>query len=51
MADLPSCRLDNESPPFTLVHVGVDYFGAFVVKERRSNLKRYGVIFSLEVSI
>lgn len=32
------------SPPFT--HVGVDTFGHFVVKERRTELKRWCIIFT-----
>lgn len=43
MADLPAKRC-VESAPFT--HCGVDMFGPFIVKERRSELKRYGAIFT-----
>ncbi|XP_066934407.1 uncharacterized protein [Clytia hemisphaerica] len=43
MADLPKARV-VESPPFT--YVGVDFFGPFIVKELRRELKRYGVIFT-----
>ena len=47
MADLPANRL-TPGPPFT--YVGVDYFGPFVVKEGRKELKRYGAIFTCLVS-
>lgn len=43
MSDLPVDRTLTASP-FT--YVGVDLFGPFVVKERRSELKRYGVMFT-----
>ena len=43
MANLPKERL-QEAPPFT--HIGLDMFGPFVIKERRSELKRYGIIFT-----
>ena len=38
MADLPKVRC-LEVPPFT--HCGVDMFGPYTIRERRSNLKRY----------
>ena len=43
MGNLPPDRT-TEAPPFT--YCGVDYFGPFIVRERRKELKRYGVIFS-----
>ena len=43
MANLPEHRL-KPAPPFT--HCGVDYFGPFVIKEGRKELKRYGVLFT-----
>ncbi|XP_048241823.1 uncharacterized protein LOC125374660 [Haliotis rufescens] len=44
MADLPVDRLTAGEPPFS--RVGVDFFGPFVVKRGRSNVKRYGVVFT-----
>jgi len=44
MADLPYERIVPDEPPFT--RVGVDYFGPFEVKSRRSMVKRYGVLFT-----
>lgn len=43
MADLPEDRLEP-APPFT--HCGVDYFGPWLIKEGRKELKRYGVLFT-----
>ncbi len=43
MADLPESR-SGDTPPFT--YCGVDLFGPFIVKERRSEVKRYGVVFT-----
>ena len=43
MADLPADRAEC-SPAFT--YVGVDIFGPFLVKNRRSMVKRYGAIFT-----
>lgn len=44
MADLPRCRVLSDDPPFT--RVGVDYFGPFLVKRGRGQIKKYGVIFT-----
>lgn len=43
MADLPSDRLEAV-PPFT--YSGVDYFGPWIIREGRKELKRYGVVFT-----
>ncbi|XP_066935322.1 uncharacterized protein [Clytia hemisphaerica] len=43
MADLPTERTE-EVPPFT--YVGVDMFGPFQVKERRSTLKKFVALFT-----
>ena len=44
MADLPPARLQMHEAPFA--HTGVDYFGPFVIKRRRSEIKRYGCIMT-----
>ena len=44
MADLPSDRVTANKPPFTFV--GVDCFGPFNVRRGRSQVKRYGVLFT-----
>ena len=43
MNDLPQDRI-TVAAPFTFC--GVDLFGPFLIKERRSEVKRYGVIFT-----
>ena len=43
MGDLPENR-SGDAPPFS--YCGVDLFGPFTIKERRSELKRYGVVFT-----
>jgi hypothetical protein len=42
MADLPKERV-TPAPPFT--YCGIDYFGPFVVKQGRKEVKRYGAVF------
>lgn len=44
MADLPKERITPDLPPFTFV--GADYFGPITVERGRSEVKRYGVIFT-----
>ena len=47
MADLPKNRI-SPAPPFT--YTGVDYFGPFIIKEGRREVKRYGALFTCLVS-
>ena len=44
MFDLPGDRISTLEPPFT--NTGTDLFGPFFVTRGRSQVKRYGVIFS-----
>ena len=44
MADLPPERVEIGNPPFSFV--GMDCFGPFMVKQGRSDLKRYGCVFT-----
>ena len=44
MADLPPERCQSGKPPFS--YIGVDLFGPFLVKLGRSEVKRYGCIFT-----
>ena len=44
MTDLPLARLQVNQPAFS--HVGVDYFGPFLIKQGRSEVKRYGCLFT-----
>ena len=47
MVELPEDRLEL-APPFT--NCAVDYFGPFIIKEGRKELKRYGEFFTCMVS-
>ena len=47
MADLPKDRV-TPAPPFT--YTGVDYFGPYLVKEGRKEVKRYRSLFTCLVS-
>ena len=47
MSDIPKERISND-PPFT--HCGVDMFRPFAIKQRRSELKRYGTFFTCMTS-
>lgn len=44
MAPLPSARVTPDKPPFSAT--GVDYFGPIYVKQGRSQVKRYGCLFT-----
>ncbi|XP_077971347.1 uncharacterized protein LOC144425701 [Styela clava] len=44
MADLPEDRLIPDKPPFSFV--ALDCFGPLLVRQGRSEVKRYGVIFT-----
>ena len=44
MANVPHPRVTPDQPPFTCA--GIDYFGPFVVRQKRSLVKRYGAIFA-----
>ena len=47
IANLPACR-SKEAALFT--HCGVDMFGPFTIKQRRSTVKRYGAMFKCMAS-
>ena len=44
MADLPPDRTTLDEPPFT--SVGIDYFVPFLIRQGRSERKRYNVVFT-----
>ncbi|XP_071943813.1 uncharacterized protein [Antedon mediterranea] len=44
MGNLPEARVKSNETPFN--RVGIDYFGPFIIKRARSELKRYGCIFT-----
>ena len=44
MSDLPADRVTPDEAPFT--RVGIDYFGPLIVKRGRSEVKRYGALFT-----
>ena len=44
MADLPDSRLQMDSHPFAFT--GLDYFGPILIRQKRSQVKRYGCIFT-----
>ena len=44
MADLPPRQVTPDKPPFTCVRIGD--FGPFLIRQRRSQVKRYGAIFT-----
>jgi len=48
MADVPKDRILVDEPPFT--SIGVDYFGPMYVRQRRSQVKRYGCLFTCLVT-
>lgn len=43
MASLPEVRIEPNQPPFS--NIGLDFFGPLLVRQRRSTVKRYGMIF------
>ena len=57
MAELPPARLKMNSHP--IAYTDVDYFGPLMIRQKRSNVKRYGCLFTclttravhLEVSV
>ena len=48
MSDLPVCRTNDTAPPFT--YTGVDYFGPFIIRQGRKDIKMYGVLFTCMAS-
>ena len=49
MADLPLGRLQVNEPPFS--HVGIDYFGPFLVKQSRRNLRLEDIVLIVDDSL
>ena len=47
MANLPACRLKEAAP---ITYCGVDMFGPFTVKQRRSTVKQHGAMFACMAS-
>ena len=47
MSDIPKERTSNDLP---LTHCGVDMCGTFAIKQRRSELKRYRLLFTCMTS-
>ena len=43
MADLPA---DRTLPAPLFTQCGVDYFGPFLIKEKRKEVKQYGALFT-----
>ena len=44
MAELPVSRFQIDSHPFA--YTGIDYFGPLMIRQRRSDVKRYGCLFT-----
>ena len=44
MAEFPSVRLQIDTPAFS--HVGIDYFGPLMIRQRQATMKRYGCIYT-----
>ena len=47
MSDLPE---DRVKPSHPFLYSAVDYFGPYIIKERRKEIKRYGVLFTCMAS-
>ncbi|XP_067939750.1 uncharacterized protein [Watersipora subatra] len=45
MEELPQSRIEP-TPPFTHIHVGMDCFGPYTVKDRRIEVKRWGLLLT-----
>ena len=46
MADLPLCRVTSDNAPFYFTDTGIHFFGPIMVKQNRSQVKRYGCVFT-----